>query len=336
MSPRQLVQALLLKTSEYRMLSLFISRIHCEILDPSDPSTKLGIVRLGSKENPIYDLSDDKFAEAFSISANVVMHSRESLRKRGMICQKNTGRGYKLIIRNSDMFNYVARTADNGYSWIYSLPEFASFKPGLTRLETQEKQSHGIGDPSHENGDSDHENGDSNHENGDSGAPKAVQTKPDASLIKRIQRTERIKPQKSSLSSSSNSCGQELLIWLASIGLNLLPDQQATVKEVAKRYPLPVLKRAANACLSGLTIGHSWDHCEKRLAANLELQAEVALRDDEKARATEELVRKTYEKERARAARDLHEAEQRRHEEEELIEESLADPTPPVCTVTVL
>lgn len=58
-------------------------------------------------------------------------------------------------------------------------------------------------------------------------------------------------------------------------------------------------------------------------------------REREKERETQELVRKTYEQERARAASDLQEAEQRRHEEEELVEESLGDSTSAVCTENV-
>jgi biotin operon repressor len=208
MSPRQFCAAATLKNAEYRTYSFFISRVHCEIIDPSDQNRKIGIVRLGDKQNPIYELSDDKFAAEFGISANAVMHTRESLRKQGLIVQKNTGRGYKMIVRDSDMFNYVARTADNGYTWVLSLPEFSGNRVSKTVI--RENQSHENGDPSHENGDSGRENGDSGRENGDSGAPISMKHKGVTGLIKRIKGIERIQPPQNSSRSSHTKSGQGL------------------------------------------------------------------------------------------------------------------------------
>lgn len=326
MSPEQVVAATKLKNSEYRTYCQFISKVHCEILDPSNPDKRVGIVRLGNDAAPIYDLTDKDVAREFGTSSAIVMHNRESLHNAGLIALKQTGRGYKLVIRNSGMFNYVARKADNGYTWIYDIPEFSEYKsaprvPETVNLTTPKgRETHENGDPGHENGESAHQNGESAHESGESGEPNSLEDKGDRSLIKGIQRRKRIKPA-SSLSSKSH--GQEFLIWLASLGLNLLPAQQTSVKEVATRYPLPVLKRAANACLSGLTIGNSWDQCDKKLAANLEIQAEVALREDEKARHTTELLARSTAREQANAAAEIAERERQRMAEESLIEETL-------------
>ena len=210
MSPEQFTAATQLKNSPYRTFCQFISKVHCEIVDPSDPNKKIGIVRLGTDKNCVYELTDKDLADEFGTSPAVIMHNRESLHDKGLIALKQTGRGYKLVIRNSGMFNYVARTAENGYSWIYDIPEFSEHRPAprVPKTETQpipdDEATHENGDPSHQNGESRHQNGESGHQNGESGAPNPSEDKGDTSLIKRIKGIERIKPIENPLPSFSN------------------------------------------------------------------------------------------------------------------------------------
>jgi hypothetical protein len=127
------------------------------------------------------------------------------------------------------------------------------------------------------------------------------------------------------LASFPETGGHELLIHLATLGLNLLPKQQMVVSQVAEQYPFSILRRAADACLTGLTIGNTYDHCEEKIAANLGLQCQVILKADDDARKTREMVQRCMRREQEKAAEELAGAERERAEEEAGIEESLPD-----------
>ncbi len=161
--------------------------------------------------------------------------------------------------------------------------------------------------------------------------PQTVEQRSNRESINK-ERKQRSNP----LSLSSNQRqdhGQEILVWLVGQGLKLVPKQQTAVREVAGRYPFSVLRRATDACLSGLDIGNSWDRCEEKLAANLGLQCEAVLKEDEKARQTQEMLARSTAHEQAKVAEELAEIERKRAEEETLIEDELTSPTETHCTL---
>jgi hypothetical protein len=322
MSPKSFERALSLSPRTYKALTCYVAWTQSEIIDPSDTSKKLGFVQFGKGDDAVTQLTDAMCSDATNgkISPKSFQHAREDLHQSGDVALKLTGKGFRLIVRDSDKFNDVTRTATNGYAWVLSLPEFS--RPArVPEMGSQQNMSPQNGESDDDSGESEVISGDSGVKTGDSGALNDNKTQGDTSLHKKNKHNKKNEPPTFSL--SSKPCGQELLIWLAGQGLNLLPEQQSTVKDVAKRYSLPVLKRAATACLSGLTIGNSWDHCEKKLAANLELQAQVVLREDEKARKTQEMIVQCTANEQEKVRQELAEMERQRAEEAALVEDTL-------------
>lgn len=118
--------------------------------------------------------------------------------------------------------------------------------------------------------------------------------------------------------------GQEILVYLVGQSLKFVPKQQTAIREVATRYPFPVLKRACDACLSGLEIGNSWDHCEEKLTANLDFQCQAILRQDEESRKTQEMIARCIANEKAKVAKEFAENARKQAEEEAYIEDEWA------------
>lgn len=114
--------------------SLFVAWTFAEILDPSDTSKRLGIVRLGDKETPLYIVSDKMMAEAANnvLSEDAFARSRTALRASGHILTLKKQHGQYILVRDSEKNGwggYTAHTAFPRYSWVFDIPELAAFDP---------------------------------------------------------------------------------------------------------------------------------------------------------------------------------------------------------------